>query len=135
MLSLWAGGCAKLRAYDPGRGRSLPSYIGMLATHCAYDWLRATRREPVHEALATATELSSESADPFEATAWQERADIAARVMRGFSARDRAFAMLYFGEALDPAQIARSMKISVKTVYSKKHKLEKRLRGIVARWG
>jgi RNA polymerase sigma-70 factor (ECF subfamily) len=71
--------------------------------------------------------------DPFEATAQQERAEMAARVMEGFSERDRTFAALYFGEGMEPHEIARSMKISVKTVYSKKHKIQSKLEAIVAR--
>ena len=133
MLSLVAARHAKLRAFDPARGSRFSSYIGMLAIHCAYDWLRAMRREPPKETLCEATDLASECVDPFEATVQQERADLAARVMEGFSERDRAFAALYFGEGMDPVEIARSMKISVKTVYSKKHKIQSKLETIVAR--
>ena len=55
-----------------------------------------------------------------------------ARVMAGFSERDRIFAALYFGEGMEPNEIARSMNISVKTVYSKKHKIQSKLESIVA---
>jgi RNA polymerase sigma-70 factor (ECF subfamily) len=133
LVSLLANGKAKLRAFDPARGSRFSSYIGMLAIHCAYDWLRAMRREPQREALAEAVELTSDVPDPFEATAQQERAEMAARVMEGFSERDRTFAALYFGEGMEPHEIARSMKISVKTVYSKKHKIQSKLEAIVAR--
>jgi RNA polymerase sigma-70 factor (ECF subfamily) len=132
-LSLLANDKAKLRAFDERRGSRFSSYIGMLAIHCAYDWLRAVRREPQREALAEAAELTAETPDPFELTAAQERAELAARVMAGFSARDRRFAALYFGEGMEPHEIARSMKISVKTVYSKKHKIQSKLESIVAR--
>jgi RNA polymerase sigma-70 factor (ECF subfamily) len=131
-LSLCTGERAKLRAFDPTRGSSLSSYVGMLAIHCAYDWLRAVRREPQREAMAVAEELTSELPDPYQATVQQERAQLAARVMEGFSERDRVFATLYFGEGMDPSEIARSMKISVKTVYSKKHKIQTKLESIVA---
>lgn len=131
-LSLCAHGRAKLRAFDPTRGSSLSSYIGMLAIHGAYDWLRAARREPQREAIAAAEDLSSELPDPYEAAAQQERANLAARVMEGFSERDRVFAALYFGEGMQPDEIARSMNISVKTVYSKKHKIQSKLESIVA---
>jgi RNA polymerase sigma-70 factor (ECF subfamily) len=132
IVSLLANGHAKLRAFDPTRGSRFSSYIGMLAIHCAYDWLRAVRREPQREGLTEAAELSSDIPDPFEAAAAQERAALAARVMEGFSERDRTFAALYFGEGMEPHEIARSMKISVKTVYSKKHKIQSKLESIVA---
>jgi RNA polymerase sigma-70 factor (ECF subfamily) len=131
-LSLCTNDRAKLRAFDPTRGSSLSSYVGMLAIHCAYDWLRAMRREPQREALAVAEDLTSELPDPYQATVQQERAELAARVLEGFSERDRVFATLYFGEGMDPNEIARSMKISVKTVYSKKHKIQSKLESIVA---
>jgi RNA polymerase sigma-70 factor, ECF subfamily len=131
-LSLCANDRAKLAAFDPSRGCSFSSYVGMLATHCAYDWLRVIRREPQREALAAAEELSSELPDPCEATVQQERARLAAEVLAGFSERDRVFASLYFGEGMEPDEIARSMKISVKTVYSKKHKIQSKLESLVA---
>ena len=131
-LSLCSNERAKLRSFDPERGSSLSSYIGMLAIHCAYDWLRAVRREPQREAMAAAEELTSDLPDPYQATVQLERAELAARVMQGFSERDRVFATLYFGEGMDPNEIARSMKISVKTVYSKKHKIQSKLESMVA---
>ncbi len=132
LVSLVANDRAKLRAFDPTRGSRFSSYIGMLAIHCAYDWLRAVRREPPKEALNEAFELTSDQPDPFEETAAQERAALAAKVLEGFSERDRTFAALYFGEGMEPHEIARSMKISVKTVYSKKHKIQSKLEAIVA---
>jgi RNA polymerase sigma-70 factor (ECF subfamily) len=132
LVSLLANNKSKLRVFDAARGSRFSSYIGMLSIHCAYDWLRAVRREPQREPLAEAVELCSELPDPFEAAAAQERANLAARVMAGFSERDRTFAALYFGEGMEPHEIARSMKISVKTVYSKKHKIQSKLESIVA---
>src|ERR1700722_8888416 len=41
LVSLLAKGKAKLRAFDAARGSRFSSHIGMLAIHCAYDWLRA----------------------------------------------------------------------------------------------
>jgi RNA polymerase sigma-70 factor (ECF subfamily) len=131
-LSLVAHDRAKLRAFDPSRGSRLSSYVGMLAMHCAYDWLRSMRREPQRETLAEAADLTSDTPDPFELAVQQERAELAARVLEGFSERDRTFAALYFGEGMEPHEIARSMKISVKTVYSKKHKIKAKLEAIVA---
>jgi RNA polymerase sigma-70 factor (ECF subfamily) len=133
MLSLVSAGHAKLRAFDPSRGRRFSGYICMLATHCAYDWLRTMRREPPKELLCEAMEIATDCPDPFETTARQERAALANRLMESFSARDRAFAALYLGHGMDPVKIARSMKISVKTVYSKKNKILTKLSSIVAR--
>ncbi len=126
-LSLLANDMHKLRTFDPERGNRFSSWIGLLAINCAYDYLRSVRREPGKAALTEASDLAAETPDPFESVAQRQRATIAKKLLEGFSARDRAFAALYFGEGLDPNVIAARMKISVKTVYSKKHKIQARL--------
>jgi RNA polymerase sigma-70 factor (ECF subfamily) len=126
-LSLLANDMHKLRTFDPERGNRFSSWIGLLAINCAYDYLRSVRREPGKAALAEASDLAAETPDPFESVAQRQRASIAQQLLAGFSARDRAFAALYFGEGLEPNVIAARMKISVKTVYSKKHKIQARL--------
>jgi len=131
LVSLLANDKNKLRTFDPDRGNRFSSWIGLLAIHGAYDYLRGMRREPQKEVLTEASELCSELPDPYEQTAQRERADIAARVMAGFSERDRTFAALYFGEGMAPEEVARCMKISVKTVYSKKHKIQSRLEAML----
>jgi RNA polymerase sigma-70 factor (ECF subfamily) len=127
LVSLLANDKTKLRTFDPERGNRFSSWIGLLAIHCAYDYLRTIKREPIKEALAEAHELSSDSPDPFEQTSQRQRANMAARVLAGFSKKDRTFAALYFGEGMSPDEIAVRMNISVKTVYSKKHKIQSRL--------
>ena len=126
-LSLLANDMHKLRTFDPERGNRFSSWIGLLAINCAYDYLRSVRREPGKAALTEASDLAAETPDPFESVAQRQRATIAKKLLEGFSARDRAFATLYFGEGLEPNAIAARMKISVKTVYSKKHKIQARL--------
>ncbi len=131
IVSLLANDKSKLRTFDPARGNRFSSWIGLLAIHGAYDHLRCVKREPQKEALAEACELASETPDPFEQAEKRERADIAARVLEGFSERDRTFAALYFGEGMAPDEIAERMNISVKTVYSKKHKIQSRLEAML----
>jgi RNA polymerase sigma-70 factor (ECF subfamily) len=132
MLSLLANDKYKLRTFDPERGNRFSSWIGLLAINCAYDYLRALKREPNKTTLSEASELVCDLPDPFETTSNHERAEIAAEMMADFSDRDRKFAALYFGEGMDPVEIAKSLNISVKTVYSKKHKIRTRLETVVA---
>jgi RNA polymerase sigma-70 factor (ECF subfamily) len=131
-LSLLVCHKAKLRAFDPARGARLSTYVGMLARHCAYDWLGVRRREPHREDLACAAALPGLVPDPFDAALQNERAAVASRLLRVFSARDQEFAALYFA-GTDAHDIARLMRVSVKSVYSKKHKIQARLESIVAR--
>jgi RNA polymerase sigma-70 factor (ECF subfamily) len=131
LLSLLANDKHKLRSFDPERGNRLSTWIGLLAINCAYDHLRAVRREAGKGTLAEAADIACDRPDAFEQVALRERASIAARAFDGFSDKDRTFALLYFGEGMDPLDIARTMNISVKTVYSKKHKIRSRLESLV----
>ncbi|MBK6460358.1 MAG: sigma-70 family RNA polymerase sigma factor [Myxococcales bacterium] len=127
MVSLFANDMHKVRSFDASRGHRFSSWLGMLAINCAYDHLRSVKREPLKEILGDDLDLASELPDPFEATASRERARIASESLAAFSEKDRTFAELYFVEGLEPEAVARVMNISVKTVYSKKHKIQARL--------
>ena len=131
VLSLIAQDMHKLRAFDPGLGYRLSSWIGRLAANCAYDYLRALTREPPKGTLAEATDIVCELPDPFEQAVERERAQITARTLESFSETDRKFAALYFGEGLPPAEIARSLNISLNTVYSKRSKIQSRLESVL----
>jgi RNA polymerase sigma-70 factor, ECF subfamily len=131
LLSLLSNNKHKLRSFDPERGTRFSTWIGLLAINCAYDHLRAAKREPNKGTLAEADDLASKTPDPFEQVAEQERAEIARRTLDSFSDKDRTFATLYFGEGMEPDDIAKTMKISVKTVYSKKHKIQSRLESML----
>jgi RNA polymerase sigma-70 factor (ECF subfamily) len=49
------------------------------------------------------------------------------QTLGSFSKRDQLFVSLYYLEEREPEEIAEIMGISVKTVYTKKHKLRTRL--------
>ncbi len=121
----------KLRSFEPGRGNRLASWIGMLAIHTAYDYLRSVRREPGRGCFAEAEGISSETSDPYDDCLRQERAKILGSMLSGFSDKDREFIILYYAEGLEPEQVAERMEISVKTVYSKKHKIRSRLEALL----
>jgi RNA polymerase sigma-70 factor (ECF subfamily) len=52
-------------------------------------------------------------------------------MMGKLSSKDQMFIRLYFGEGLAPEKIAAEMGISVKTVYSKKHKIGAKLEALL----
>ena len=131
-LQLLANNKRKLRSFEPERGNKLGSWLGMLATHCAYDFLRTMRREPVWAQMAEADVIPSSEVSPFESTSLRENARIVAELIESFSDKDRTFIQLYYGEGHDPERIAQLMKINVKTVYSKKHKISARLEALLA---
>lgn len=127
LLSLMQRDMHKLRTFAPERGNKLSSWIGMLATNAAWDYLRAVARQPPCTTLADAEQLGSESDDPYDSLLEKERWTVVNDVLSRFSKKDRVFVRLYYVDGLTPEEIADRMAISVKTVYSKKHKIRCRL--------
>jgi RNA polymerase sigma-70 factor (ECF subfamily) len=130
-VSLLGHDMHKLRTFDPERGNRFSSWIGLLAINAAYDFLRTLKREPQKECI-TDMEIVADVPDAFELTSENERASIAQAALAEFSEKDRTFAALYFGEGMEPQDIATEMNISIKTVYSKKHKIQSRLETVLA---
>jgi RNA polymerase sigma-70 factor, ECF subfamily len=121
----------KLRQFDPERGNKLSTWLGLLASHTAYDFLRSARREPKRAALSEAEDLYSALPDPCESALMRERAALVGKLLADFTEKDRAFIQLYFGDGLAPERVAERLGISVKTVYSKKHKIQARLQTLL----
>lgn len=128
LVQLFANDMSKLRSFDADRGIRLGTWVGTLATHCAVDHIRALRQEPGRESLDDMEDedFLDHEPTPDEMLERKERLAIAAEMLRDLPEKDRELFTLYFGEGLDPEQIAARMQISVNTVYSKKHKLQSR---------
>lgn len=133
LLNLLRDDMRKLRKYDPERGTKLSSWIGMISINSAYDYLRSAGRRPLLDRLDGAVDRAAESdRTPLDTLIEKERWDHLNGVLTSFSERDRTFVELYYRDGLDPAAIAAAMSISLKTVYSKKHKIRAHLRRCVA---
>jgi RNA polymerase sigma-70 factor (ECF subfamily) len=130
-LELLANDGAKLRAFDPTRGGRLGSWICLLASHAAYDFLRKRRREPLVEGEVDPDRFVGTLPDPFVTCELGERARLVATLVRSFTAKDRQFLELYFADGLSLDEVASRMGISVNTVYSKKHKIQGRLEALL----
>lgn len=121
----------RLRAFEPERGNKLGSWIGMLATNTAWDYLRHISRRPENdERLAMDVEPQR---SPEDELAKRQMLGIVADVLAELSDKDQEFVRMYFVEGLEPEEIADEMGISVKTVYSKKHKIRCRLESMLSR--
>ncbi len=132
IVQLLSNDMHKLRTFDAARGNRFSSWLGLLAINAAYDHLRSLKREPNRAPLTEAETLRCDLPSPHELCERRERANRVASVLRTFSAKDQQFVELYYGEGLEPEQVAARMKISVKTVYSKKHKIQTRLESLLA---
>jgi RNA polymerase sigma-70 factor (ECF subfamily) len=117
----------KLRTFAPERGNKLSSWIGMLATNAAWDHLRTLARAPQPATLSEAETMPAPAADPYEQLLERERWSKVSDALQTFSEKDQTFVRLYYMDGLSPEEVAEEMQISVKTVYSKKHKIRSRL--------
>lgn len=133
--ALMANDFHKLRMFKPEKGNKLGTWIGMLAINCAWDYLRSVSRQPVADPIAMAEERECVSPDPYEQAAQRETCAKVERLLSHFSNKDRTFVMLYYVESRSPEEIADEMGISVKTVYSKKHKIRTRLEKLLEQEG
>ncbi len=128
LLELTRRDMAKLRAWDPQKGCKLSSWIAMIAKNVAWDRLRRASRQVATCELDHALATEDAADTPFEDTLWKERKSMLDSAIESLSERDRLFVQLYFRDGLDSDEIAANMNISLKTVYSKRHKIENRLR-------
>src|SRR5690606_15159634 len=94
--------------------------------HAAYDFLRSRKRDPKTED-SDQEPPSTGAPSPFDICAVREQAAHVSELLAQFSDKDREFVELYFEQGLDPEEVADQMGISVKPVYSKKHKIRCRL--------
>ncbi len=117
----------RLRAFTPDRGAKLGTWIGMLATNTTWDYVRSVARQPFACAEIEAVGMVDGSEDPIERIERKQRWARIEAVLSELSARDRDFVRLYYVDGLSPEAVAVAMSISVKTVYSKKHKIRARL--------
>ncbi len=130
-LELLSNDKKKLRSFEQNRGTRFGTWLGLLATHTAYDFLRRARRDSKCDGIEGAESLRADTPDPSDYTLVRERAALVSRLLDTLSAKDRTFVELYYGEGLPAEEVAERMQISVKTVYTKKHKLRGRLESLL----
>lgn len=123
----------KLRSFDAQRGRCLGTWVAMLAANASWDFLRRLARSPHSDDAAEAESMYCLEPDPFCTLAAKEEWHKVDATLRKFSERDRTFVELLFLQGCTPEQTAEAMSISIKTVYSKKHKIRCRLAGALSR--
>jgi len=131
-LELLSNDKKKLRSFEQNRGTRFGTWLGLLATHTAYDFLRRTRRDSKCDGIEGAESLRADTPDPSDYTLIRERAALVSRLLDTLSDKDRTFVQLYYGEGLPAEEVAERMQISVKTVYTKKHKLRGRLESLLS---
>jgi RNA polymerase sigma-70 factor (ECF subfamily) len=131
LMNLLRDDMRKLRLYNPARGTKLGSWIGMISVNTTYDFLRGSGRRPLLDRLDGSPDPDPHDdcdRTPLDSLIEKERWDALNRLLADFSDKDRVFVELYYAQGLDPETVADQMEISLKTVYSKKHKIRAHLR-------
>ena len=133
LMNLLRDDMRKLRMYNPNRGTKLGSWIGMISINSAYDYLRSAGRRPHLDRLEGLTDPSADDQDrsPLDLLIEKERWAHLEGLLSDFSDKDRTFVALYFGQGLDAEDVAQQMSISLKTVYTKKHKIRAHLKRVL----
>jgi RNA polymerase sigma-70 factor (ECF subfamily) len=118
----------KLRIYNPARGTKLGSWIGMISVNAAYDFLRGAGRRPLLDKVDGTLDVHEEcDRTPLDLLIEKERWGHLNDLLSDFSDKDRTFVELYYQRGMEAEEIATEMQISLKTVYSKKHKIRAHL--------
>ena len=128
MMQLVRDDMHKLRIYNPARGTKLGSWIGMISVNAAYDFLRSAGRRPLLDKVDGVLDPHEEcDRTPLDQLIEKERWDHLNDLLADFTDKDRMFVELYYQKGLEAEEIASEMQISLKTVYSKKHKIRAHL--------
>ena len=128
MMQLVREDMHKLRIYNPARGTKLGSWIGMISVNAAYDFLRSAGRRPLLDKVDGNLDPHEEcDRTPLDELIEKERWDHLNELLADFTDKDRHFVELYYQKGMEADEIAAEMQISLKTVYSKKHKIRAHL--------
>ena len=128
MMQLVRDDMHKLRIYNPARGTKLGSWIGMISVNAAYDFLRSAGRRPLLDKVDGDVDPHDEvDRTPLDELIEKERWDHLNDLLADFTDKDRTFVELYYQRGMEADEIAAEMQISLKTVYSKKHKIRAHL--------
>jgi RNA polymerase sigma-70 factor (ECF subfamily) len=128
MMQLVRENMRKLRIYNPARGTKLGSWIGMISVNAAYDFLRGAGRRPLLDKVDGAIDPHEEcDRTPLDQLIEKERWEHLNTLLSEFTDKDRTFVELYYQKGMEADEIAAEMQISLKTVYSKKHKIRAHL--------
>ena len=128
MMQLVRDEMHKLRIYNPARGTKLGSWIGMISVNAAYDFLRSAGRRPLLDKVDGQLDPHEEcDRTPLDMLIEKERWGHLNDLLSEFTDKDRTFVELYYQRGMEADEIAVEMQISLKTVYSKKHKIRAHL--------
>jgi RNA polymerase sigma-70 factor (ECF subfamily) len=133
MGALLANDMQKLRAFDPMKGLKFSNWIGRLTANLTWDTLReARRRSALGESYRQLNRGAYETDIGARVICREEFARLV-RAREALSTTDRRFFDMFYMDCADAADIATALRISLKTVYTKNHKVRMKLRSALER--
>jgi RNA polymerase sigma-70 factor (ECF subfamily) len=100
----------------------------MISVNAAYDFLRGVGRRPMLDKIDGTVDPHEEcDRTPLDQLIEKERWEHLNGLLAEFTDKDRTFVELYYQRGMEADEIAAEMQISLKTVYSKKHKIRAHL--------
>jgi len=128
-LSLFESDFTRLRSFKGRNGCSLASWIRLISSRRSIDYMRERgRNHSVRQMEDFAIEEHTSADNPEDELFEKERASLASEIVSTLPPDDLVFLSLYYEQELDPEKIADILHVSVGTVYSKKHRLQDKLR-------
>jgi RNA polymerase sigma factor (sigma-70 family) len=128
--------CKKLRQYRGDRGCSVATWLRTITTRHVLDHIRRSGRSylrvdfeaEAEEGLVSGSLVpSSGGMSPEEILLFKEREEVVARAVSELSGEDRRFIELYYLQELSPEEVARALRVTVSTVYSRVNRLKSKI--------
>jgi len=126
MSSLLARDMVKLRTFDAERSR-LSNWIALLASHATWDHLRQAQRRSLLMRAMTADLEPEPGHDPARIAISREDFQRVMALREELTARERQFFDMMYLQGVSVKEAASQLGISVKTVYTKDHKVRVKL--------
>jgi len=133
-FSLVKDDCKKLRQYRGDRGCTLATWLRTIATRQVLDHIRRSGRiylrvdfQAETEELAADPALVEPAKNPEETALAKEREELVGRAISELTVEDRRFIELYYVKELPPEEVARALRVTVSTVYSKVNRLKSKI--------
>ncbi|MEO6951513.1 MAG: sigma-70 family RNA polymerase sigma factor [Polyangia bacterium] len=122
----------KLRMFDPDRECKLSTFIGLVATNLTIDKLRRCQLDvsSLDDVGAHHVSLQVRSDSVSMNIEARQEAEVAREAMAQLSLADQRFVRAIFVEEREPAAMARELGVTPTTIYTRKIKVQQKLRRI-----
>jgi len=126
--------CKKLRQYRGDRGCSVATWLRTISTRHVLDHIRRSGRTYLRVDFSAEAEESQLEGlaqeiimSPEELLLAQEEEKVVAQAISELNPEDRRFVELYYLHELPPEEVARALRVTVSTVYSRVNRLKSKI--------